>query len=113
MTDRRMTDNNRDETYLRKAIQPLKTLLVGYKRLVVKDSAINAITYSAKLILPDLLQYESNIKTHEEYILITTKGKAIAINIAMISAVKITTYNHSVITKVKHYIIKRDLYPKR
>lgn len=108
-----MIDNNRDETYLRKAIQPLETLLVGYKRLVVKDSAVNAITYGAKLMLPGLLRYESNIETHEECVLITTKGEAIAIGIAMMSAVEMTTCDHGVVAKVKRCIMERDLYPRR
>lgn len=108
-----MPDNNRDETYLRKVIQPLETLLVGYKRLVVKDSAVNAITYGAKLMLPGLLRYESNIEQHEECVLITTKGEAIAIGIAMMSAVEMTTCDHGVVAKVKRCIMERDLYPRR
>jgi H/ACA ribonucleoprotein complex subunit 4 len=46
-----------DESYLRKVISPLETLLVGYKRIVVKDSAVNAVCYGAKLMLPGLLRY--------------------------------------------------------
>lgn len=107
------TDNNRDETYLRQVIQPLETLLVGYKRLVVKDSAVNAITYGAKLMVPGLLRYESNIEQHEECVLITTKGEAIAIGIAMMSAVEMTTCDHGVVAKVKRCIMERDLYPRR
>lgn len=108
-----MIDNNRDETYLRQVIQPLETLLVGYKRLVVKDSAVNAITYGAKLMLPGLLRYESSIEQHEEIVLITTKGEAIAIGIAMMSAVEMTTCDHGVVAKVKRCIMERDLYPRR
>lgn len=108
-----LLDNNRDETYLRQVIQPLETLLVGYKRLVVKDSAVNAITYGAKLMLPGLLRYESNIEQYEEVVLITTKGEAIAIGIAMMSAVEMTTCDHGVVAKVKRCIMERDLYPRR
>jgi H/ACA ribonucleoprotein complex subunit 4 len=50
-------DNTRDESYLRKVISPLETLLTSYKRLVVKDSAVNAVCYGAKLMLPGLLRY--------------------------------------------------------
>lgn len=52
-----MHDNNRDETYLRKVIQPLECLLTSYKRIVVKDSAVNAVCYGAKLMIPGLLRY--------------------------------------------------------
>lgn len=35
---------------------PLETLLTNYKRIVVKDSAVNAICYGAKLMIPGLLR---------------------------------------------------------
>jgi predicted ribosome-associated RNA-binding protein Tma20 len=31
--------------------------MVGYKRIVVKDSAVNAVCYGAKLMIPGLLRY--------------------------------------------------------
>lgn len=49
-------DNFRDEGYLRRSIMPLEVLLTNYKRLVVKDSAVNAICYGAKLMIPGLLR---------------------------------------------------------
>ena len=50
-------DNQRDESYLRTVIRPLETLLTTYKRIVVKDSAVNAVCYGAKLMIPGLLRY--------------------------------------------------------
>lgn len=59
-------DNAGDESALRKVIQPLESLLCTYKRLVVKDSSVNAICYGAKLMLPGLLRYESGINAYDE-----------------------------------------------
>ena len=50
-------DNTRDESYLRHVIQPLESLLTTYKRVVVKDSAVSAVCYGAKLMIPGLLRY--------------------------------------------------------
>ncbi|TLD19811.1 hypothetical protein PspLS_09555 [Pyricularia sp. CBS 133598] len=108
-----LMDNTRDESYLRKVIQPLETLLTTYKRLVVKDSAVNAVCYGAKLMLPGLLRYESDIELHEEVVLMTTKGEAIAIGIAQMSTVEISSCDHGVVAKVKRCIMERDLYPRR
>jgi H/ACA ribonucleoprotein complex subunit 4 len=52
-----LQDNNRDESYLRRVIVPLESLLTTYKRIVVKDSSVNAICYGAKLMIPGLLRY--------------------------------------------------------
>jgi len=62
------------ESYLRRAIRPLESLLVSYKRIVVKDSAVNAVCYGAKLMIPGLLRYEADISLNEEVVLMTTKG---------------------------------------
>ena len=106
-------DNQRDESYLRKVISPLETLLTTYKRVVVKDSAVNAVCYGAKLMIPGLLRYESGIEVHEEVVLITTKGEAIAIGIAQMSTVEMSSCDHGVVAKVKRCIMERDLYPRR
>ncbi|KAI0471782.1 putative rRNA pseudouridine synthase [Xylariaceae sp. FL0804] len=106
-------DNNRDESYLRKVIAPLETLLTSYKRVVVKDSTVNAICYGAKLMLPGLLRYEDGIEVHEEVVLMTTKGEAIALGIAMMSTVEMSSCDHGVVAKVKRCIMERDLYPRR
>lgn len=106
-------DSSRDESYLRTVIQPLESLLLSYKRIVVRDSAINAITYGAKLMIPGLLRFESAIEHNEEVVLMTTKGEAIALAYAKMGAVEMSTCDHGVVAKVKRVIMERDLYPKR
>ena len=106
-------DNNRDEAYLRKVISPLESLLTTYKRIVVKDSAVNAVCYGAKLMIPGLLRFEAGIEIHEEVVLMTTKGEAIALGIAQMSTVELSTCDHGVVAKVKRCIMERDMYPRR
>lgn len=62
------------ESYLRRVIRPLESLLIGYKRIVVRDSAVNALCYGAKLMIPGLLRFENDIVVNEEVVLMTTKG---------------------------------------
>lgn len=106
-------DNTRDESYLRRVVRPLESLLTGYKRIVVKDSAVNAICYGAKLMIPGLLRYEADIELNEEVVLMTTKGEAIAIGIAQMSTVELSTCDHGVVAKIKRCIMDRDTYPRK
>lgn len=108
-----LADNTRDESYLRRVIRPLESLLTTYKRIVVKDSAVNAVCYGAKLMIPGLLRYEAGIEVGEEVVLMTTKGEAIALGIAQMSTVELSTCDHGVVAKVKRCIMERDLYPRR
>ncbi|KAG0286179.1 centromere/microtubule-binding protein cbf5 [Linnemannia gamsii] len=108
-----MYDNTKDESYLRKVVRPLETLLTTYKRIVVKDSAVNAICYGAKLMIPGLLRYESGIEINEEVVLMTTKGEAIALGIAQMTTAVMATCDHGVVSKIKRVIMERDTYPRR
>ncbi|KAG8906192.1 centromere/microtubule-binding protein cbf5 [Tulasnella sp. 403] len=106
-------DSNRDESYLRRVIRPLECLMVGYKRIVVKDSSVNAICYGAKLMIPGLLRYEAGIEVNEEVVLMTTKGEAIALGIAQMASTDLASCGYGVVAKVKRCIMERDTYPRR
>lgn len=41
-------------------------LLLTYKRVVVKDSAVNAVCYGAKFMIPGLLRFASDIEVNTE-----------------------------------------------
>lgn len=57
-------------------------MLTNYKRVIIKDSSINAICYGAKLMLPGVLRYDNDIDLGTEIVIMSTKGEAIAIAIA-------------------------------
>jgi len=106
-------DTTKDESYLRRIIMPCETLLTKHKRIVVKDSAVNAICYGAKLMIPGLLRFASNIEINDEVVLITTKGEAICLGIAMMTTPVMATVDHGAVAKIKRVIMERDVYPRR
>ncbi|KAG7017302.1 H/ACA ribonucleoprotein complex subunit 4, partial [Cucurbita argyrosperma subsp. argyrosperma] len=106
-------DNFKDESYLRRVIMPLEVVLTSYKRLVVKDSAVNAICYGAKLMIPGLLRFENDIEVGEEVVLMTTKGEAIALGIAEMTTSVMATCDHGVVAKIKRVVMDRDTYPRK
>jgi H/ACA ribonucleoprotein complex subunit 4 len=106
-------DQNKDESYLRRVIMPLETLLTSFKRIVVKDSAVNAICYGAKLMIPGLLRFADGIEVNDEIVMITTKGEAVAVGIAQMTTAVLATVDHGVVAKIKRVIMERDTYPRK
>lgn len=106
-------DTTKDETYLRRVVMPLEVLLTKYKRIVVKDSAVNAICYGAKFMIPGLLRFADGIELNDEVVLMTTKGEAIAVAIAQMTTSVMATVDHGVVAKIKRVIMERDVYPRR
>jgi len=105
--------NQGDETYLRRVVMPLEKLLITLKKVIVKDSAVNAVCYGAKLMLPGVLRFSHGIELGEQVVLVSTKGEAIAIAHAQMTTPQMATCEHGVVAKTKRVIMERDTYPRR
>ena len=103
----------KNEDYLRRVVRPLEILLTNYPRIVIKDSAVNAICYGAKLTVPGVLRFEANIENGKEIVLITTKGEAIAIAIAEMTSSVLASCDHGIVCKTKRVIMDRETYPRK
>jgi len=108
-----MYESAKNEDYLRKVIKPLEIILVKHKRIIMKDSAVNAICYGAKIMLPGVLRYEDGIEVDQEIVICTTKGEAICLAIAQMTTAVMATCDHGVVAKIKRVIMERDVYPRK
>merc|ERR1712032_1405766 len=106
-------DNHKDETYLRRVIRPLEALLTNHKRIIMKDSAVNAVCYGAKIMLPGILRYDDAIEMGQEIVVCTTKGEAICLAIAQMTTATMASCDHVIVAKIKRVVMERDLYPKK
>merc|ERR1711933_3914 len=108
-----MYQNLRDEKYLRRTVMPLELILINYPRIVVKDSAVNAICYGAQLMIPGVLRFEKSIEVGSEIVMMTTKGEAIATGIAQMTTAVISSVDHGCVAVIKRVIMERDTYNMR
>jgi len=106
-------DNNKDESYLRRVIRPLEALLTSHKRIIIKDSAVNAVCYGAKILLPGVLRYADGIEVNEDIVIVTTKGEAVALAVALMTTAVIATCDHGIVAKIKRVVMARDTYPRK
>lgn len=105
-------EHHGDESYLRRVVRPLEGLLTNKKRIVMKDSSVNAICYGAKIMLPGVLRYDSGIDLNEEIVIMTTKGEAICLAIALMTSSTISSVDHGCVAKIKRVVMERDTYPR-
>jgi len=106
-------ENMRDEKYLRRIVMPLELLLTTYPRIVVKDSAVNAICYGAQLMIPGVLRFEKSVEVGAEIVMMTTKGEAIATGIAQMTTAVISSVDHGCVAIIKRVVMERDTYNMR
>ncbi|TKR78068.1 hypothetical protein L596_018935 [Steinernema carpocapsae] len=106
-------EHQNEDLYLRRIVRPLEALLVKHKRLIMKDSAVNAICYGAKILAPGLLRFEDGIEVDQEIVVCTTKGEAICIAKAAMTTSVIASCEHGIIAKIKRVIMDRDTYARK
>eukprot|EP00492_Amphilonche_elongata_P004893 TRINITY_DN530_c0_g1_i1.p1 TRINITY_DN530_c0_g1~~TRINITY_DN530_c0_g1_i1.p1 ORF type:complete len:285 (+),score=72.05 TRINITY_DN530_c0_g1_i1:257-1111(+) len=102
-----------DESYLRSIVNPVENLLISRKRLIVKDTAVNAITYGAKIMLPGVLRFDDGIEVGEEIAVVSTKGEVICVAYAQMTSLQLSTVVHGVAAKIKRMVMDRDTYPRK
>ncbi|KAI9661706.1 MAG: centromere/microtubule-binding protein cbf5 [Bathelium mastoideum] len=103
----------KDSRDLRVTVLPLEVLCLGYPRIIIKDTAVSAVCHGAKLTASGVIRYDNNIAPNMEIVLVSTKGEAIAIAIALKSSEHLPLDSHGHVARVKRGIMDRALYPKR
>lgn len=69
--------------------------------------------YGAKVLLPGVLRFDEGIEPAQEIVIMTTKGEAVALGIAMMSTAEMVTCDHGFSAKIKRVIMSRDVYPRK
>ena len=103
---------NGDETELRKIIIPLERVLKGLPRIIVKDSAIDAICHGAGLMAPGILSLDENVTTGKETAIFTLKGEVVAVGEAKMDACDIIKAESGIVVDTKKVFMQPGVYPK-
>merc|ERR1719422_1790325 len=64
-------------------------------------------------MLPGVLRYEDGIEINQQIVVVTTKGEAVCLAIALMTTSVMATCDHGVVAKIKRVIMERDTYPRR
>ena len=107
-----LVDTKGDESLMRRVIRPLEWMLTDYKRIIVKDSSVDAICHGAKVLLPGVMRFDSEIEVNDIVVIVTTKGEAVALGIAQMTSHIMATSDHGTAASIKRVIMDRGTYQK-
>ncbi len=100
-----------DERYLRKLILPMERTVQHWKKIFIRDSAVNAIAHGAQLAVQGVLYLSFNIEKDDEIALMTQKGELVAFGKAMMSSNQIINSHHGICSKTVKVFYPRNVYP--
>jgi H/ACA ribonucleoprotein complex subunit 4 len=101
-----------DDAMLRKFIQPMENALALLPKIVIRDSAVDAICHGANLTAPGVLSVESAIAKGSVTAILTLKGEAVALAQALVSSEEMLSLGHGAVAVLRRVVMPRGTYPK-
>ena len=102
----------KDESTIRKFVQPMEKTLELLPKIYVRDSAVDAICHGANLAAPGVLSLETDIKPSDVVAVLTQKGEGVALSKALMSTEDIMKIDHGLVAKTLRVLMSRGVYPK-
>ncbi|MGQ4914919.1 MAG: RNA-guided pseudouridylation complex pseudouridine synthase subunit Cbf5 [Candidatus Asgardarchaeia archaeon] len=101
----------KEESYIRKVILPMEYALQHLPKVIIRDSAVDAICHGADLAAPGVLQVSSGIQPNDLIVIYTLKGEAVALARAKMSSMQILKANKGIVADTERVLMERGTYP--
>ena len=102
----------KEEKILHQFIQPMETALGLIPKIVVRDSAVDALCHGANLTAPGVLSIDSGIVKGSITAVLTLKGEAVALAKTLLSTEEILNLKHGTVAALQRVVMPRGTYPK-
>jgi H/ACA ribonucleoprotein complex subunit 4 len=100
-----------DETGIRACVRPIELIIAPFDRVVVRDSAADAICHGARLAVPGILSFSENLEKDAITGILSAKGELIALGKALMGAGEIETAKKGLAVTVERVIMAQGTYP--
>jgi len=97
---------------IKRVIQPVESAVKHLPKIVVKDSAVGALSHGAQLGIPGISALESTVKKGEDAAIFTLKNELVAVGTALMGVQDIINKEEGIAVKPKLVVMEPNIYPK-
>jgi H/ACA ribonucleoprotein complex subunit 4 len=101
-----------DETPIRQAVLPIESSLGEVARIVIRDSAVDAVCHGARLGIPGILAATGTMAKGVPVVIMTQKDELVAVGSSLLSADEIQTMKRGLAATTDRVVMKAGTYPK-
>ncbi len=102
---------DKDGGFLKEILKPVDKILDFLPKIIIADSAVDAICHGANLMIPGILEIDSDIKKDDLVLIKTLKDEAVAIARSDCSTEEIVAKEKGLCATLEKVIMKKDIYP--
>jgi len=96
---------------LKKIIHPVEYMFEQVPKIIVNDSAVDALCHGANLAIPGVVELDSDIKKDDIIGIFTLKGEVVAIGKSHMPTEEIIEKNNGVCAELERVLLKQGTYP--
>lgn len=100
-----------EERYIREIIKPMELAVAEIPKIVVKDTAVDAICHGANLSIKGVSMVEKNVKKGEVVAIFTAKSELVALGKALMNAEEMPELKKGIVVDVERVVMERGTYP--
>ena len=100
-----------NEKSIRKIVFPVEQLFDHLPKIVIRDSAVDALCHGANLAVPGVVEVDSDIKKDDMAVVLTLKDEGVAVVKTSMSTEDIIQKEVGVCAELERVLMKKDTYP--
>jgi len=101
----------KDETEIRSKILPMYRLLDHLPKIVIRDSAVDALCHGANLAIPGIVEIDTDIKKEDMVAVLTLKNEGVALVKVLMSTEQIIQKDTGICAILQRVLMNKGTYP--
>ena len=104
-------EEDKNEEEFLKIIKPMERLLDHLPKIVIRDSAVDALCHGASLAIPGVVEVDTEIKKGDLVAILTLKGEGVALVNSLMSTEEIIQKDSGVCSSLSRVLMNKGTYP--
>ncbi len=96
---------------LRRVILPAEYAVSHLPKVVIRDTAVDAIAHGAHLAVPGIVRLHAGIRRGDLVAILTLKGELVALGVAEMSSEEIAKAQKGIAVRIRRVVMKPGVYP--
>lgn len=106
-----MWKEKKEDKYIRKIVFPVERGIEHVKKIIIKDSTVNAICNGASLAVGGISRFQDGIEKNELVAILSLKGELVALGKAEKTSREILNSKRGIAAKTERVIMPKNTYP--
>lgn len=101
-----------DDSWMKRIVKPMESLLEPLPKIVLKDSAIDAICHGADLAVVGIAKHEDGLYRGEVVAFVSQKGEGVGLGITQMTSLEMARAREGIAARTDRVFMEPGTYPK-